>query len=400
MNLKERACIMKTIISSFILTLMFFNVTIGQDVTTVEAKSTDISENLDLEAVASLFGESEDLEDFEYKLNDPELKISNLDLNGDGYVDYLRVIEDSENRTVLITIQAILGKDIYQDVATIDVEKDNQGKTRVQVIGDVYMYGPDYIIEPVYIYSPPVVLHFWSPNYRPWYSPYYWYHYPEHYYAWQPYSCHVYRNNVYVHINVNHRYYYPGYRRSTTATHIHSRIGRNDYARRYPERSFSSRNTGIRNSNELRGRTNTQASAGRSVHTGRTSNTRDLNENRSNAYRSSNYERSSGTRNQTDNGSVSRTNTRNKQISNKNTNRGSGNRQLQGGTSHERNTQVKGTPGRQSSSGHSRSGQGQVKQSGSKQTVQSRKSSSGESSGQRSGNGNSNSNGKERSKRR
>ncbi len=36
----------------------------AQDVTTVEATDSDISENLDLEAVASVFGEAENLEDF------------------------------------------------------------------------------------------------------------------------------------------------------------------------------------------------------------------------------------------------------------------------------------------------------------------------------------------------
>ena len=46
----------------------------AQDVTTVEAKDTDISDNLDLEAVASVFGEAKDLEEFEKKLNDSDLK--------------------------------------------------------------------------------------------------------------------------------------------------------------------------------------------------------------------------------------------------------------------------------------------------------------------------------------
>jgi cystathionine beta-lyase family protein involved in aluminum resistance len=56
-------------------------------------------------------------------LNDPELQISNLDLNNDNEVDYLRVIETVENRTHVIIIQSILDNDVYQDVATIDVEK-------------------------------------------------------------------------------------------------------------------------------------------------------------------------------------------------------------------------------------------------------------------------------------
>lgn len=232
--------------------------TFAQDVTTVRANE-DISDNLDLEAVASVFGDSKDLEDFEYKLNDPELKISNLDLNQDGYVDYLRVVENSENQTILITIQAVIGKDLYQDVATIDVEKDRSGKLSVQVVGDVYMYGPDYIIEPVYVYSPPVVLYFWGPTYRRWHSPYYWGYYPDHYYRWHTYSCNVYSRNVHVHINTHHNFYYPGSRRSSAAVHIHSNTRRNDYGRAYPDKSFNSRNSGVRNTHELNTRRGTSS---------------------------------------------------------------------------------------------------------------------------------------------
>lgn len=256
----------------------------AQDVTTVRA-SEDISENLDLEAVASLFGESKDLEDFEYKLNDPELRISNLDLNKDGYVDYLRVLENSGNRTILITIQAVIGKDLYQDVATIDVEKDNRGIARVQVVGDVYLYGYDYIIEPVYVYSPPVVLYFWGSSYQRWYSPYYWQHYPVHYRPWHTCAYHDYHNHVHVHINTHHRYYYPRTRRSTVAHRIHKHTRRNDYGRAYPDRSFTARNSGVRNSYELQTRSsgtrvssrNNSATSVRSTNSGVSSSTRSRN---------------------------------------------------------------------------------------------------------------------------
>ena len=72
-----------------------------------EATATEISNHLDLEVVISLFGESKDLEDFEKKLNDPERQISNLDLNEDGEVDYLRVVENSMNETHLVSVQAV-----------------------------------------------------------------------------------------------------------------------------------------------------------------------------------------------------------------------------------------------------------------------------------------------------
>ncbi len=118
---------------------------LAQDSTTIEAKSEDISDNLDLEAVASVFGEAKDLEDFEQRLNDPEAQLTNLDMNGDGEVDYLRVMETVQGDTHYIALQAVVGEDQFQDVASIEVEKDSGGDTQVQVVGDVYMYGPGYI---------------------------------------------------------------------------------------------------------------------------------------------------------------------------------------------------------------------------------------------------------------
>ena len=114
---------MKILLGSvLIIMVMAFSSVYADDVTTVEAKNSDISNNLDLEAIASIFGECNDLEDFEQRLNDPETQISNLDLNGDEEVDYLRVVEISEGGTHLIAIQAVIAQDLYQDVATIEVE--------------------------------------------------------------------------------------------------------------------------------------------------------------------------------------------------------------------------------------------------------------------------------------
>ena len=129
-----------------LLTFVFATQIQAQNRTSVNAMNAEISDNLDLRAVASIFGDSKDLQDFERRLNDPELQISNLDLNNDNEVDYLRVIETVENRTHLIIIQSVLDEDVYQDVATIDVEKGRNNKIHVQVIGDVFMYGENYIL--------------------------------------------------------------------------------------------------------------------------------------------------------------------------------------------------------------------------------------------------------------
>lgn len=223
----------------------------AEDVTTVEAKDTDISDNLDLEAVASIFGEAKDLEEFEKKLNDPDTQISNLDLNEDGEVDYLRVTETSKGDTHLVTIQAVIGKDQYQDVATIDVEKKGKDETQVQVVGDVYMYGPGYIVEPVYVHPPVIFVFFWSPLYHPWRSPFYWGYYPPYYRPWRPYPRHRHRTNVNVNINVNNSYNYTSVRKSKTSIELQKKSRRNDFGAKNPDQSFAKRNEGVKNKQEL-----------------------------------------------------------------------------------------------------------------------------------------------------
>lgn len=211
---------------------------------TVTATSTDISENLDLKTVATVFGQAKDLEEFERKLNDPDSALSNLDLNGDGAVDYLRVVEVADGNQHLVVIQAVLAKDIYQDVASIFVEKDPATQSvTVQVIGDEYIYGTNYIIEPVYIHRPIIYDWFWGAAWVCWHSPYYWDYWPT---WWHPYHCiapHLYWDHCYW-----HHYHHPncsyrtGYRPHHRYHDMHHHVRRNDYAYRHPDRSFQTRN--------------------------------------------------------------------------------------------------------------------------------------------------------------
>lgn len=240
----------KIFILSFV-ALLFVNSIHSQTRTTVNASNSEISDNLDLKAVASIFGDSENLEDFEKRLNDPKLKISNLDLNDDRQVDYLRVIESVEGNTHLIVIQAILERDIFQDVATIEVEKDRYNNLQVQVVGDPYMYGNNYIYEPVYVHSPLLFSYFWKPNYRLYYSRWNWGFYPRFYYYWRPFPIYRYHRNVRHWINYNNHYNYVNVRRSSVAINLHRNVRANSYEIRNPERSFESRNSNVSNRYEL-----------------------------------------------------------------------------------------------------------------------------------------------------
>ena len=60
---------------------------------TVTSFNTDLCFYLDLQAVAAAFAESRNAQEFELLLNSSRYMINNLDLNGDGYIDYLRVLE-------------------------------------------------------------------------------------------------------------------------------------------------------------------------------------------------------------------------------------------------------------------------------------------------------------------
>lgn len=241
----------------------------ADETVTVTATSSDVSENLDLKTVATLFGQAKDLEQFEQMLNNPDSAFSNLDLNSDGEVDYLRVIETADNNRHLVVIQAVLAKDIYQDVASIFVEKDENNQVTVQVIGDEYIYGENYIIEPVYIYRPMIYDWFWGSAWVCWHSPYYWGYWPN---WWHPYYCvdpFVYWDHCYW-----HHYHYPicSYR---TGHHHHPHyrpmrepVRRNDFAKHHPERSFATRNVS-RNITNARALEQTRRTATREAVTSR-----------------------------------------------------------------------------------------------------------------------------------
>ena len=246
----------------------------ADETVTVTATSSDISENLDLKTVATLFGQAKDLEQFEQLLNNPDSAFSNLDLNGDGEVDYLRVIETADDNRHLVVIQAVLAKDIYQDVASIFVEKDAKNQVTVQVIGDEYIYGADYIIEPVYIYQPVIYDWFWGPSWVCWHSPYYWGYWPG---WWRPYYCidpFLYWDHCYW-----HHYHHPicSYRTGHHHHHhyrpMHDRVRRNDLAHRHPDRSFATRNAS-RNVTNARSFEQSRRTAVRDANATRTTATR------------------------------------------------------------------------------------------------------------------------------
>ncbi len=155
----------------------------AQDVTV--AAASEAAEGLDLQAVGELFQESSSLEAFEQALNDPDEGINNLDLDENDEVDFLRVVEEVEGGTHLVVLQAQLGEDDYQDVATIEVEDAGEGAYNVQVQGNADLYGEDYYVAPVAVgvVAWPIVVAMYRPAYRPYRSAYRFGVYPSY---WRP----------------------------------------------------------------------------------------------------------------------------------------------------------------------------------------------------------------------
>ena len=213
-------------------------------------------DNLNLYGVLDLFKKSESPEAFEKALNSSDTKLNNLDLNGDGEIDYIRVIDRSEKDMHALVLQIPVNEDESQDVAVIEVEKKEDGTAHLQIVGDEELYGKNYIIEPadenskpttstsaqaqpttsntnsnqnvsttppqpvvVNVWMWPAVRYVYQPVYTPWVSPWRWRYYPPYwkpwrpvvwgvYYPyWRPYHVHYYRAHTYNVVRVHDMYY-------------------------------------------------------------------------------------------------------------------------------------------------------------------------------------------------
>lgn len=202
-------------------------------------------DNLNLYAVMDIFQESETLEAFERKLNDPDSRINNLDLNGDNLVDYIMVEDYVDGNVHSIVLRVAMGRRDHQDVAVFTVQQLADGSVHIQLIGDEALYGRNYIIEPNYneyygetpnpgytgnvrgtrngnvihtttyeVASWPVIRFIYMPGYVAWRSSWYWGYYPTYWNPWRPYYWHYY-------YGYHYNWYPHYYRHYRVSNHIH-----------------------------------------------------------------------------------------------------------------------------------------------------------------------------------
>lgn len=165
-------------------------------------------DNFSLEGALDLFKKSTSPDDFERLLNSPDSHVNNLDLNGDGEIDYIRVTDRNDGNVHDFILQDLVSDNDVQDIAVIELTKNADGQATLQITGDANIYGVQTIIEPsdevqvyagtstarepINVWAWPSVRYIYSPAYVVYASPWSWAYRPNWWHTWRPVDYYVY----------------------------------------------------------------------------------------------------------------------------------------------------------------------------------------------------------------
>ncbi len=157
-------------------------------------------ENLDLQAVAALLERARDAEEFERLLNSED-GVNNLDLNDDGYADYISVaeFEDRTDGERGLSLFSRFGPELIQEIATIVFDRDRADRpgARVLLAGDEDLYGDNHYYETNWLdRSLALVNHLFGDRDEFYESPYDYENQPSGYTAYRVVETPLYRSRV------------------------------------------------------------------------------------------------------------------------------------------------------------------------------------------------------------
>ena len=225
-------------------------------------------DNFSLQGALEMFKQASSPEEFEKLINSADKSVNNLDLNGDGDIDYIKVIDKAGNNVHAFVLQVAVSERENQDIAVIELEKTGDTTAVLQIIGDEEIFGEQVIVEAsdegdevesdnegkgsgpsadyyetsrivVNVFFWPSVRFVYRPAYVPWVSPWRWRHYPGWWKPWRPLSWHVFHpRRLHYHrhcaivrthrVVAAHRVYTP-YRTSSTIVRTRTTVARNNY---------------------------------------------------------------------------------------------------------------------------------------------------------------------------
>jgi hypothetical protein len=285
---------MKAIVWIAVFVSILMNTAMAQEKGEINlADSTGLpGDNFSLHGALGLFKESKTVEDFEKKLNTKDNSVNNLDLDGNGKTDYIRVVDMEKDNAHALVLQVAVTKTEKQDVAVIEIEQNGDASAMLQIVGDKQLYGENKIVEPksssepedkgtgkrgpsayshgspyifVNVWAWPCVRFIYAPAYVVWVSPWYWGYYPPWWSPWAPYpwryhymSCYHYHHHYdytpYHHTTYVHEFYAP---RRNASSQVTERYRENHI--RYQATNAARRHSG----NVYKGKTTQAAPAGR-----------------------------------------------------------------------------------------------------------------------------------------
>lgn len=156
-------------------------------------------DNFDLQRVGDLLQRSNGPEEFERNLNEPG-GINNLDLNGDGHVDYISVREfdDRDPYERGLSLYSQFGPDLIQEIATIFFYRDEPRYpgARILLRGDEGLYGDNFYYETNWLDRSLQIASVLFSDHDYYRSPYYYDNYPSWYEAYDVVETPVYRARV------------------------------------------------------------------------------------------------------------------------------------------------------------------------------------------------------------
>lgn len=209
---------MKIILLSFTFLIFTFSTTSLNAQEDSEDSTGLPGDNFSLQGALAMFEKAGSPEEFEKLLNNPDNHVNNLDLNSDGEIDYIRVIDKSDGKNHVFILQVPVSEKESQDIAVIELEKTGDQYASLQIIGDEDIYGEQKIVEPgnenadtyedkantggpgfdpdnIYTEQAGLVVNVWfwpcvrfvyTPSYTLWVSPWRWRHYPIWWQPWRP----------------------------------------------------------------------------------------------------------------------------------------------------------------------------------------------------------------------
>ncbi len=166
----------------------------SQPTVTVTPEVSNLGDNLDLQALGTIVQKSQDAQDIENSLNS-DGSINNLDLDGDGNVDYIKVTEYGSGNTRGFSFTVDLPDNQSQEVATIELNK-NGNNAQMNINGNQQLYGQNNSYQSNISVSDLLIMSYLFSNHNYYHSPYRYGYYPPYFRSYRSVPVRSYSSRV------------------------------------------------------------------------------------------------------------------------------------------------------------------------------------------------------------